>query len=61
MPYALFEGDYKLSREFPTRDEAWKHADDAGLVDVVNGTTILEDGYTIRPCGSKGDGSVPPR
>lgn len=52
MPYALFEDDAKLSQEFPTQDEAWQHADEAGLVDVVNGKTILEDGYTIQLCST---------
>lgn len=52
MPYALFEDDVKLSQEFPTQDEAWQHADEAGLVDVVNGKTILEDGYTIQLCSA---------
>ncbi len=52
MPYALFEDDAKLSQEFPTSDEAWQHAEEAGLVDVVDGKTVLEDGYTIQLCGT---------
>jgi hypothetical protein len=50
MPYALFEDDQKLSQEFPTEQEVWDHADEAGLIDLVDGKTVLEDGYTIQPC-----------
>lgn len=50
MPYALFEGDQKLSQEYPTEQDAWQHADEAGLIDIVDGKTVLEDGYTIQPC-----------
>jgi hypothetical protein len=32
MPYALFEDDQKLSKEFPTEEEVWAHAEEAGLV-----------------------------
>jgi hypothetical protein len=59
MPYALFEDDAKLSKEFPTRDDAWKHADEAGLVDVVDGKTVLEDGYTIQLCGTEDETGKP--
>lgn len=52
MPYALFEGDAKLSQEFPTEQDVWQHADGAGLVDLVDGKTVLEDGYTTQPCSS---------
>lgn len=52
MPYALFEDDAKLSQEFSTEQEVWQHADEAGLVDLVDGKTVLEDGYTIQPCSS---------
>ena len=41
MPYALFEDDQKLSQEFPTEEDVWQHADEAGLVDVVDGKTVL--------------------
>jgi hypothetical protein len=41
MPYALFEDDQKLSKEFPTEEEVWAHAEEAGLVDVVAGKTVL--------------------
>jgi hypothetical protein len=63
MSYALFDGDQQLSQRFQTRDEAWKHADEAGLVDVVDRKTVLEDGYTIQPCSVDDNGmmaSVPP-
>jgi hypothetical protein len=50
MPYALFENDDQLSRSFPTREEVWEHADDAGLVLEDNGERKLEDHYTIKPC-----------
>jgi len=53
MPYALFEDDAKLSQEFPTEEDAWQHADEAGLVDVVDGKTVLEDGYTIQQCSTE--------
>jgi hypothetical protein len=53
MRYALFDGDEQLSKQFPSRDDVWKHADEAGLVDVVNGKTVLEDGYSIQPCRSE--------
>jgi hypothetical protein len=64
MPYALFDDDQQLSKQFPTKDDAWKHADEAGLVDVVDGKTVLEDGYTIQPCRFDENGvpvAVPPR
>jgi hypothetical protein len=50
MPYALFEKDDQLSRSFPTRDEVWEHAEDAGLVVEANGKAALEDHYSIKPC-----------
>jgi hypothetical protein len=53
MPYALFEKDDQLSRSFPTREEVWKHADDAGLVLDDNGEPKLEDHYTIKPCSDE--------
>ncbi len=52
MPYALFEGDAKLSKEFSTEEDVWQHADEAGLVDLVEGKAVLEDDYTIQACGS---------
>jgi hypothetical protein len=59
MPYALFEDDQKLSQEFPTEEDVWHHADEAGLVDVVDGKTVLEDGYTIQPCSTEEDTGKP--
>ncbi len=50
MPYALFENDDQLSRPFATEAEAWKHADDAGLVSDHHGKPALEDNYVIKPC-----------
>ena len=32
MPYALFDGDIRISRAYPTSDEVWTHAREAGLV-----------------------------
>jgi hypothetical protein len=60
MPYALFEDDQKLSQEYQTEDEVWSHAEEAGLIDVVNGKTVLEDGYTIQPCEAGEAIAVPP-
>jgi hypothetical protein len=60
MPYALFEGDTKLSQEFPTEEDAWQHADEAGLVDLVDGKTVLEDGYAILPCSAEEGEAKPP-
>jgi hypothetical protein len=59
MPYALFEDDAKLSQEFPTEEDAWQHADEAGLVDVVDGKTVLEDGYSIQPCSTEEETGKP--
>ncbi|MET4294918.1 hypothetical protein ABIB06_001859 [Bradyrhizobium sp. LB8.2] len=41
MPYALFEDDQKLSKEFPTEEEVWTHAEEAGLVHVVEGSNLV--------------------
>jgi hypothetical protein len=58
MPYALFtDGDGKISKAFETRDDVWKHADEAGLVvDVTSDQEkpipkrVLDKDYEIRPC-----------
>jgi hypothetical protein len=50
MPYALFEHDEKLSRAFPTEEDVWRHAEEAGLVDIVDGKEVLEDHYAIKVC-----------
>ena len=44
MPYALFEKEAKLSRAFPTATDAWRCAEDCGLVvDGADGKPRLED------------------
>jgi len=50
MAYAIFRDEEKISRTFPTRDEALQKADEAGLVDRGNGEPALEDNLTIKPC-----------
>ncbi len=50
MSYVLFEDKTKLSSDYPTYEEAWRHAEEAGLTDIVAGRTILADGYVIEPC-----------
>jgi hypothetical protein len=60
MPYALFEDDQKLSKEFPNEQDVWQHADEAGLVDLVDGRTVLEDGYSIQLCEAGEEIALPP-
>jgi hypothetical protein len=60
MPYALFEDDQKLSHDFLTEEDAWKHAEEADLIDMVDGKTVLEDGYTIQPCADDSDRPIVP-
>lgn len=56
MPYALFTNDEKISKAFPTRQDVWRHADEAGLViDAVTDDSkpserVLDQDYTIKPC-----------
>jgi hypothetical protein len=50
MAYAVFKDDEKLSRTFPTKEEALEKADEAGLVDTAKGKPVLEDNLTIKPC-----------
>jgi len=50
MAYAVFKDDQKLSRTFPTKEETVKKADEAGLIETVDGKPVLEDNLTIRPC-----------
>ena len=50
MAYAVFKDDDKLSRTFPTKEEALEKADQAGLVDNSNGKPVLHDDLTIKPC-----------
>lgn len=55
MPYALFEKEYRLSRTFPTATDAWRCAEDCGLViDEADGGQRLDDGYAIKPCPPEG-------
>jgi hypothetical protein len=61
MPYALFEKEYRLSRTFPTATDAWRCAEDCGLViDEPNGRQRLDDGYAIKPCPPDGTEAVEP-
>jgi hypothetical protein len=51
MPYAVFEDDHKLSRAFPTEQEALRKADQAGLVvDESKGKPVLDSDLAIKPC-----------
>ncbi|MET0677822.1 MAG: hypothetical protein ABW175_18645 [Bradyrhizobium sp.] len=50
MAYAIFKDGEKLSRTFPTREEALKKATEAGLVDAAEDPPALEDNLTIKPC-----------
>jgi hypothetical protein len=53
MPYALFEKDDKMSRAFATKEKVLKKADEAGLVDSVDGTLVLENDLSIRQCAAE--------
>jgi hypothetical protein len=50
MPYALFEDEQQLSRAFPTEADVWKHAIEAGLVEITGDVEKLEDHLSIKPC-----------
>ena len=50
MAYAVFKDDQKLSRTFPTWEETVKKADEAGLVETIDGKPVLEDNLSIKPC-----------
>ncbi len=51
MSFAVFEGDTRLTRSFPSREAAWKAADNAGLVVIgPDGEKVLDDQLEIRPC-----------
>jgi hypothetical protein len=52
MAYALFKGEEKLSRTFPTKKEALEKAEQAGLVEHPEGQPVLEDDLTIKPCSA---------
>ena len=48
MAYAVFKGEEKLSRTFPTKEEALRKADEAGLVEKTDGEPVLEQGLEIK-------------
>lgn len=51
MSYAMFEDDEKLTRSFPSREQVWKAAEQAGLVvPDAHGKMVLEDHFEIKPC-----------
>ena len=61
MSFALFEGDERLTRSFPTEEEVWTAAERAGLVDVdADGTRRLEDNLEVRPCEASPDERTDP-
>jgi hypothetical protein len=45
----------KMSRTFPTEEEAIKKADEAGLVETNNDKQALEDDLIIKPCPPDSD------
>ena len=55
MAYAVFKGEEKLSRTFPTKEEALRKADEAGLVEKTDGEPVLEQGLEIQPCPADPD------
>jgi hypothetical protein len=57
MPYALFSGDDRISKTYPTEASVWKHAKESGLVIDVEPQDgaptprrVLDSGYEIRAC-----------
>jgi hypothetical protein len=61
MSFALFEGDERLTRSFPTEEEVWAAAERAGLVDVdADGKKRLEDHLEVRPCDASPDERTEP-
>lgn len=55
MPYAVFDDDLKLSRAFPSKPEALRKADEAGLVENgPDGKPVLQNELTIKPCPPDG-------
>jgi hypothetical protein len=50
VPYALFEDDQKLSSDFATYEDAWRHAEDAGLTDTIGDEVVLPGNYRIARC-----------
>lgn len=39
-----------MGRTFPIKEEAWRKADEAGLVEKTDGEPVLEQGLEIKPC-----------
>ncbi len=61
MPYALFEQNERLTRSFPTQQDVWNAAEDAGLVVTgPDGVKILDDNYEIKPCEETTDEVIDP-
>jgi hypothetical protein len=57
MPYALFDGDAKISRAYPSEQDVWKHAEENGLVvddisyeEDAKSHLVLDKDYEIRKC-----------
>lgn len=57
MPYALFCGDAKISKAYPTETDVWEHATENDLVvdaaadeDKPAPKRVLDKGYAIRSC-----------
>jgi len=50
MAFAVFTGNEKISRTFPTKEETLKKADEAGLVEMIGGELLLQDDLSVRPC-----------
>jgi hypothetical protein len=57
MTYALFSGDDRISKTYPTEASVWKHAKESGLVIDVEPQggaptprRVLDFGYEIRAC-----------
>jgi hypothetical protein len=49
MAYAVFKDGEKISRTFPTQEEALKKAKEAGLMEFSD-RPVLEDNLSIKPC-----------
>jgi hypothetical protein len=49
MAYAVFKDGKKISRTFPTEEEALKKAQEAGLIESSD-RPVLEDNLSIKPC-----------
>lgn len=50
MAYALFEDGLKLSNDFDSFEEAWRHAEEAGLTDMVGDKVVLAGNYRTAHC-----------